>query len=354
MRKVSFFLMSLTVVCALSSCNGKKAENTLPPTYRTMLLDTTTAVVYNEYSAVIQSESVVEIRPKVSGYLTEIAVEEGTMVRQGDLLFKIDDADFKQNLNAAKAQMDNAELEVKKVTPLVEKGIISPLELTTKRSNFDAAKAAYENAKINLGYTSITSPITGLLGRIYVREGSLVGVTSQEPLTTISSVGDVYAYFSYDEKNIAPRRKEKMATGSYDPEKQNIVELIRSDGEIYKHKGRLASASGMIDRTTGSIQLKVIFPNPDLEILSGSSGVLRFPVTFNGCISIPQSATFEIQDKIMVYVVDENNHVHGKSITIEGVSEQNYIVLEGLQRGERIVLEGVSKLKEDALITPQD
>lgn len=352
----------------LPSCKSKKAAAPVPPSYRTMVLDTTSAVVYTEYSAVIQSQSVIEIRPKVSGYLVNIAVNEGDWVKKGTLLFQIDDSDFKQNVNAAKAGMqsakanaDNAALEVKKITPLVEKGIISPFELETKTSNLEAAKASYaqakaeyENALIQLGYTSISAPTTGVLGRIYVREGSLVSSSASDPLTTISSEGDVSAYFSFDEKKLAPIRKKELASGNYEPARSKVVELVKADGEIYEYKGMLESATGIIDRTTGSIQLKVIFPNPKMEILSGSSGILRFPITYKGCITVPQSATYELQNKIMVFIVNADNTVSSKSIIVEGVSGQNYVVSEGLKAGDRIVIEGANKLKEDTVITPKD
>src|SRR5574344_217769 len=368
MKKRVIYFTIIMVIFSLSSCKGKKDSDQQPPEYKTMILDTATAVVYTEYSTIIQSKSIVEIRPKVSGYLTKIAIDEGQWGNKGELLFKIDDSDFKQSVNAAKAGMqsakanqDNAALEVRKITPLVEKGIISPFELETKKSNLQAAeasynqaKANYENSLINLGYTSITSPITGVLGRIYVREGSLVGSSSQDPLTTVSSEGDVYAYFSYDEKNLNPIRREELKSGQYKPESQNIVELIQADGNIYQYKGKLESATGIIDRTTGSIQLKVVFPNPKFEILSGSSGILRFPATYHGYIVIPQSATFELQDKIMVFVVGPENKVSSRNVVVEGVSGKNYVIYQGLKKGDRIGTEGANKLKEDMIITPKD
>ncbi len=328
-----------------------------------MVLDTTSATVYTQFSAVIESNAVVEIRPKVSGYLTEIRAKGGSVVKKGEVLFRIDDADFRQNLNAAKAgvqaakaQVDNATLEVKKISPLVEKGILSPYELETKNSNLQAAKAAlsqaeaaYELATINLGYTTITAPVSGVLGGVSYDAGALVSPSIATPLTTISGEGDIYAYFSIDEKALAKAREN----GTIQTEEGN-VELIKPDKTIYKYKGKVDAASGIIDRTTGTLRIKVIFPNPDYEILSGSSGVLQFPRTLTGCITIPQSATFEIQGKIMAYVVDKENKVHERLITTAGVSGSNYVVESGLEKGERIVVEGVDKMKEDLVIIPKD
>lgn len=367
MRK---YILGVTIILALilSSCKEKTSQKPVPSTYRTSVIDTTTAVVYAEYSAVMQSEAVIEIRPKISGYITEIAPREGQWVKKGTPLFKIDDADYVQQVNAAeagvqsaKANRDNALLEVKKLTPLVEKGIISPFELETKQGSLAAAEAAllqaeasYEKAKINLGYTSILAPTSGVLSRIDVRAGSLVGPSNANPLATISGDGDIFAYFSFDEKSLAPLRRARFNSGEYNPAGKSNIELILADGTEYPHKGKMESASGIIDRTTGSIQLKVVFPNPKNEILSGSSGVVRIPATYKGCITIPQNATYELQDKIMVFTVNSDSTVTRKVITIEGASGKDYVVSDGLEVGERVVLEGVDKLKEGSKITPKD
>lgn len=367
MRKIWLGMLVITSL-SFASCKSKTEAPVAPPEYKVKTIDTTTAVVYAEYSAVLQSEAVVEIRPKVSGYLAEISVNEGQWVKKGTQIFKIEDADYIQKVNSAKAGMqsakasrDNALLEVKKLTPLVEKGIISPFELETKKGNLEAAEAAllqaeaaYEDAKINLGYTSILAPTSGVLSRIDVRVGSLVSPSGTAPLTTISGDGDVFAYFSFDEKNLAPLRRARFNSGEYNPAGKENIELLLADGQEYGHKGKLESASGIIDRTTGSIQLKVVFPNPDKEILSGSSGVVKIPATYKGCITIPQNATYELQDKIMVFVVGQNNEVTRKIITIEGTSGKNYVVSGGLERGDRIVTEGADKLKDGMIITPKE
>jgi membrane fusion protein (multidrug efflux system) len=192
------------------------------------------------------------------------------------------------------------------------------------------------------------------LSRIEVRVGSLVGPSNSAALTTISGDGDVYAYFSFDEKNLAPLRRAKYNSGEHNPAGKSNIELILADGHTYGHKGKMESASGIIDRTTGSIQLKVVFPNPNNEILSGSSGVVKIPATYGGCITVPQSATYELQDKIMIYVVNADNTVTRKIITIEGTSGKDYVVSGGLKTGDRIVIEGADKLKDGMTITPKE
>lgn len=365
-NSIKIAVAALLCVAAISSCKSKPEVVVAPPSYKTAVIDTTTAVVYREYSATIQSESVVEIFPKVSGYITKIAVEEGQWVAKGTTLFEIDDADFqhkvsstKAGVQSAKATKDNALLEVKKITPLVAKGIISPFELETKKGNLEAAEAAliqaqsaYEDALNNLGYTTIKAPSSGVLGRIVVREGSLVSQSSPDPLTTISADGDVYAYFSFDEKSLAPIRQRNIDGKNSGLVGKKVIELVLADGTKYEHLGKLESASGLIDRTTGTIQLKVVFPNPNNIILTGSSGVVRIPTTYNGCVTIPQNATYELQDKVMVFVVGEDGSVSRKIVKVAGVSGKMYVISEGLSIGDRIVVEGASKLKDGAKITP--
>lgn len=356
----------LSVAITTTSCGNKKPQTTAPPAFKVLTLDTCSAVVYNEYSTIIQSNTMVEIRPKITGYVKSIAKQEGTTVKKGDLIVKIDDSDYQQDVNAAYAAMEaaaanqsNVELEIVKLTPLVEKGIISNFELETAQSNlkaakaqYEQAKAKYENAQITLSYTNITSPTDGVLGRIYIREGSLLSPSAADAITTVSSDGDVAAYFSFDEKKLTPLRRKAMEEGSYKPQRKDNIELILPDGSQYKYKGALASATGIIDRNTGSIQLKVIFPNPDLAILSGSSGILRFPFTYHGCIVIPQSATYELQDKIIVYTLTPENTVSRKTVSVEGVSGNNYVVT-GIEPGTKIVTEGINRLKEGMVITPK-
>lgn len=361
----------LSAVCVLSiatallaSCSGKgQPQEEAIQEFSVKTLDTGTVTSYAEFSTVIQSQDVIEIRPRITGYIDKIYTKEGAHVKKGEVIFQIADADYKQQVNAAKAgvqsakaQLDNATLEVQKLTPLVEKGIISPFELKSAASKKDAAQAGleqanaeYENALINLGYTKIISPVEGLLGIISVRAGSLVSNGASDPLTTVSGSGDISAYFSVDEKLLVYLREiidRPIAS------KEGYVDLILANGATYSQKGKLENASGIIDRSTGSIQMKVVFPNPKMEILSGSSGILKFPSKYNGVIAVPQNATYELQDKIMAFIVGDDNVVKGVSLAIAGKTETEYIVTN-LKAGDRIVTEGVNKLRDGQNIKPK-
>lgn len=364
------YLFYLLVGCfsafAAGACSsGQKQEQQQAPEYKVIELDTTTVTVYSEFSTVIQSKDVIEIRPRITGYIDKIEKNEGSAVKKGELIFQIADADYKQQVNAAEAGVQlatanvaNSNLEVEKLTPLVEKGIISPYELQSAKSSLKAAQASLEqaraehqNALVNLGYTRISSPVNGVLGIIPVRVGSLVSSSGADPLTTVSGTGDISAYFSVDEKKLIEIRAITEDIQK-ENEKRGYVELMLANGSIYSQKGKLENASGIIDRATGSIQMKVIFPNPGMEILSGSSGVLRFPISHSGVILVPQKATYELQDKIMIYTVANDNTVHSKSISVVGKTEKEYVVKD-LDRNVKIVTEGIDRLKDGQTISPK-
>lgn len=364
-------IMPIVSLLTMVSCGSNPSQNTVAtaPEYNVVQLSSGDATVYVDFAAEVKSGDVVEIRPRVSGYVDKIFVDEGSQVAKGKPIFKINEDDFREQLNAAKASVDRAianvdkaNLEVQKLKPLVAKNIISHYELQTAESSLKAAnaelaqaKSQYENAKIDLGYTTITSPVNGVVGRIIIRPGSLVSSSGQEALTTVSGSGNVYAYFSLDEKKLltvtrdAPGKdlKDKLA---YIPE----VQFILADGTIYPHKGRIEAASGLIDAQTGSIQLKASYPNPDMMIRTGSSGIVRLPVDFNNVIMVPQKATYELQDKVMVYLVDPaTSLVKSQLITVESISGNNFVISSGLSSGDQIVYEGIDKLRDNMAITPK-
>lgn len=310
----------------------------------------------------------VDIRPRVSGYIDKICVNEGSPVTKGEVLFLINQDDLRENLNSAKANVDaaqakveNALLEVRKLTPLVEKDIISPFELENAnsnlqaaRANLDYAKSQQKNAEIDLAYARITSPVSGVVGRIVVREGTLVGPTNTDPLTTVSGNGDVSAYFSVDERSIQVLAREIPGNSLQEKiSKMPQLQLVLADGSVYEYTGRPEVASGLIDMTTGSMQLKAVFPNPQGALRTGSSGVVRIPATLHGVVLVPQKATFELQDKRMVYAVDSSGTIRSQKVITGGSSGPFFVVGEGLKRGDKILFEGIDKVRENQVIIPQ-
>jgi len=338
-------------------CSNKKElkDQKSPAKYKVEVLNRADATVYTLFPGQIQSENAIEIYPRATGYIQKIYVKEGDNVKKGSPILKINDADYLQTVNSAKAVLDNAQLEITKLQPLVEKGIISPFQLQTAQSNAKAAEAAYENAKINLGYTLITGPVSGVIGRISLREGSLVTSGISTPITTIASNGDVFAYFSFDEKlllqftddNSRMSLMQKVA-------KLPPAELVLANGQIYEHKGRVELGSSLIDPNTGSLQMKGVFPNPDALLRSGSTGTIRIPTIYKNAIIVPQKATYDIQDKKMIFTVDSANIVHAVNIKVLNNTSDNFIVDSGLNVGDKIVLDGIGKIKDGDKIVLSD
>ena len=332
----------------LGSCTEKKGRNVQksPDKYKVAIVTRADITVFTLFPVQIQSENDIEIYPRATGYIHKIYVKEGDHVAKGSPILQIDDAEFRQAVNANKAAYDRAQLEVVKLKPLVEKDIISPLQLQTAESHALAALAIYENAKIQLGYTLVTSPVSGVIGRITLREGSLLTAGISTPITTVASTGNVFAYFAFDEKFLL-----QLSDGSRALLKQAVAqlppaELLLANGKIYEHKGRIELGSSLIDPATGSLQMKAIFPNPDAVLHSGSTGTLRIPSIYKNAIVIPQKATYDIQDKKMVFTVDADNTVHATNIKVLNNTSDSFIIDWGINEGDRIVLDGVGKVRD--------
>ncbi|MFI3294495.1 MAG: efflux RND transporter periplasmic adaptor subunit [Rikenellaceae bacterium] len=367
MKKLALLmpLTALMVACGGSAQQAQTQQQALQE-YNCMKLDTTSAVTYVDYAAEIKGEVMVDILPRVTGYISQICVAEGSTVKKGDVLFRIDQQDLLQSVNsakalaeAAKAQAATAELSVKKLTPLVEKGIVSEYELEDAKSSYEAAHANYRaqvslmrTAQVNLSYATITAPMSGTVGRIEVRAGSLVSPSSVSALTTIAQDTDIAAYFSMDERSMMDligSRNIKEAVDS-----MASVELIMANGRIYDKLGTLELASGQIDQSTGSVQLKANFDNQDNILRSGSAGVIRINDYNNGVILVPQSATYEVLDRRMVYTVSSDSaKIASREITYIGSQGSNFIVTGGLTKGETILLEGLDFVREGTKISPK-
>lgn len=363
-------ICSIAIAAIFNSCGTSDSGQPATPqlgTYPVVTIDTATVTVYADFAGELRSGIVVEIRPRVSGYIDTICVNEGSPVRKDQLMFRVNQDDLIENRNsaqanvtAAEAQVQNSELEVRKLTPLVEKGIISEFELDNAKSNLvasnakcDYAKSQLKNAEIDLKYARIVSPVDGVVGRIIVRQGTLVSPSTTEPLTTVSGSGDVSAYFSVDERTINGLLSEISGRSLQEKiAKLPAIELIQSDGTIYRHLGRPEVASGMVDMTTGSVQLKAVFPNQEGMLRTGSSGVVRIPATLHGAVLVPQKATYELQDKRMVYVLDTANTIRSRKIMTTAPAGHFFVVHDGLQRGDKVIYEGIDKMREGMQIIP--
>jgi len=371
MRKY-LIIIALSIVAAteLSSCSQVQGTQAAPPpqSLPVIALNAAPATTYLEYSADVEGTTNVEIRPQVSGYLDKIFVEEGAYVTKGQPLFKINDRPYDEQLNntqanitVAKANLEKAAIEVNRLQPLVDNHVISDVQLKAAQAAYDAAKAevnqtqaASNNANINLGYTLIKAPVSGYIGRIPFKAGALVGKGEAQPLTVVSDIKEVYAYFGMSESDFL--KFTNQYPGKTIDEKIKAlppVELQLADKSIYASKGRIELMEGQFDRSIGAITFRAIFPNADRLLRSGITGKVRIPQSNSGLLPVPQASTYEIQDRIFVFVVGDSSKVIGKQLHIVGKTTDYYLVDKGVQAGDKIVFAGMDRLTDGAVITPQ-
>jgi RND family efflux transporter MFP subunit len=371
MRKY-LILTALSVIAAayLSSCSQVQGTQAAPPpqSLPVMALNAAPATTYLEYSTNVEGTTNVEIRPQVSGYLDKIYVEEGAYVTQGQPLFKINDRPYDEqvnnaqaNITAAKANLEKAAIEVNRLQPLVDNHVISDVQLKAAQAAYDAAKAevnqtqaASNNAGINLGYTLIKAPVSGYIGRIPFKVGALVGKGEAQPLTLVSDVKEVYAYFGMSENDFL--KFTSQFPGKTIAEKIKAlppVELQLADKSIYASKGRIELMEGQFDRSIGAITFRATFPNTERLLRSGITGKIRIPQANTGLLPVPQTSTYEIQDKIFVFVVGDSSKVIGRQLHIVGKTTDYYLVDRGVQSGDKIVFAGMDRLTDGSVISPQ-
>jgi len=363
-----FILSGFFVMLLFNSCSDKKqAKNDAPKNYSVLTLQPRSITTYSDFPATIQGENIVEIRPMVDGYLESIEVTEGATVKKGQILFKIQNPLFEQDvvtanatIKIALADVNTAKMNVEKVKPLVEKEIVSKFELESaqyslqsKEATLAQAYATLANAKTNLGYTTLRSPQNGIIGSIPYKIGALVSSTSTNPLTILANTGNIFAYFSWNEKEFLSFMKK--VPGNSIQEKLNhmqAVNLLLADESIYPEKGRLETASGLISTETGTASFKAIFPNTQGIIHSGASAVVRLNQTVNDALLVPQSATYDLQDKRFVYALIGGNRVISKAIESKPTNDGQFlIVTNGLNKGDKVIL-NATNIKDSTLITP--
>ena len=355
---------------ALQSCNSSEGAGygaMPPPALPIIAVKTTPATVYQEFSASLEGKKDIEIRPQVNGYLEKIYVDEGAHVKKGQLLFLINDRPYREQLNAAKASLAsakaslvNAQINVSKLTPLVSANVVSDVQLKGAQAGYDVAasnvaqaQAMVTNAEISLGYAAIKAPVDGYIGRIPYKIGSLVGTTSVEALTLLSEVKEVYAYFSLSEKDFIQFRNQfPGATVEEKIKHFPPVELMLADNSLYPEKGKIEMVSGQFNHNIGSISFRAVFPNGGGLLRSGNTGTIRIPRSITNALAVPQEATFELQDKVLVFLVDTGNKVTSSPIQISGKSGNYYLVEKGLKEGDKIVFSGTDRLRDGAPIQP--
>ncbi len=367
--KTNKFLLVAAMAVTLASCGGGKSGGKPDfgdNEYAVRTIQAQEADIQTTYPATIKGMQDVEIRPKVSGFITKLCVKEGQAVKAGQLLFVIDNVTYsaavrqaKAAVNSAKAQLSTAKLTYNNNQKLFQNNVIGSYELESAKNAYESALAAvaqaeasYVSAKQNLDFCYVTSPANGVVGDLPYRVGALVSASSQQPLTTVSNISTMQVYFSMTEKDLLDMTK--TAGGIHAAIKDYpAVKLQLADGTIYNQPGHVATVSGVIDPTTGSVSMRADFPNPEHLLKSGGSGSIVVPHNNSTAIIIPQDAVSQVQDKYFVYVVGKDNKVKYTPVTVNPNNDgKNYIIDGGLSVGDRIVVNGISSLTDGAEIKP--
>ncbi|WP_314947184.1 efflux RND transporter periplasmic adaptor subunit [Hoylesella shahii] len=360
------WLMLAACSAFLAACGGKNDIKMGDNEYPVMTVGTQGSETQTTYPASIKGVQDVEIRPKVSGFITKLCVQEGQVVKAGQLLFVIDNTTYQAQvrqaqaaLNSAKVQLNTTKLTFDNSKKLHERNVIGSYELQTAENNYENARAAVAQAQASLasakdmlGFCFVKSPANGIVGSLPYKVGALVSAQSVEPLTTVSNASSVEVYFSVTEKDVLDMSKRAGGTHAA-IEDFPEVKLKLADGTLYQHPGKVVKMSGVINQATGAVSLIARFPNPEHLLKSGASGTIIVPRVSNNSLVIPQSATTEIQDKVFVYKVGPKNQVRYTEITVDPQNDgNNYVVTGGLKAGDKIVTRGLTTLKDSLEIVP--
>lgn len=363
------YLIIFVITGFLFSCtSNKQAEVSQTNSLPVITLQEDSITLYTEFPARIEGKVNVDIRSQVDGYIREIFVEEGDYVKKGQSLFKIDDRSYVEqvnmasaNLNAAIATQKNVKLELEKYTLLSQNSVTSDFQLKIAQSEYETAQAnvlqqtaALEAAKINLGFTLIKSPVNGFIGRIPKRIGNLASGSDTQPLTTVSEISDVYAYFSMTEKEfLLFNARYKGDNLSEKISRTDSVTLKLADDSDYSHRGKIQMINGEFDTSTGAISVRASFKNPGNLLRTGNTGRIILPYTEKQVLLVPVLSTLDIQDKIFVVRLNKENKSERVAITVSHKQGDYYIVKSGLHPGDRIVSRDLETIEEGSVIQPK-
>ncbi|MBO8485068.1 MAG: efflux RND transporter periplasmic adaptor subunit [Bacteroidetes bacterium] len=359
MKGLNVITIGLCLFMGMTSCKQQTAQQPMASTYPLMTLAPEDRTLTVSYTAVIEGKQDVEIRPQVSGFVTDVLVKEGAKVRKGETLFIIDTIPYaatyqqaKAAVATAEAQMATARLTLEGDEELYREKVISDFQLQTTRNTYNTAVAALAQARAqeasaanNLSFAKVTSPVDGVAGMTSVRVGALVSASMAEPLINVTDNSQMYVYFSLPEKEVLGLTRQY---GSIDKTlaAYPAVSLTLNDGSLYENEGKIDVISRMVDKATGTVSLRAVFSNPDGRLMSGGSANINIPYTRTGVIVIPQEATFEIQDKIFTYKVVDGKAASTQIKVFKINNGREYIVEEGLNEGDVIVAKGAGLLRE--------
>lgn len=358
--------LATLLAASLTACKQSTKEQETGQTLPVMVVSSRSVDFPETYSASIRGRQDVDIMPQVSGRIIRLCVKEGERVRAGQVLAIIDQVPYRAalrtaqaNVSAAKAKLETARIELQGKQALFDEKVISDYELSLARNGLAVALAELEQARAqetdarnNLSYTGIKSPSDGVVGTLPYRIGALVSPSMAQPFTVVSDNAEMYVYFSVSENKL---RQLRARYGSIDKMISQMpeVSLQLNDGTLYHEKGRIETVSGVVNSTTGAVQIKALFPNPDRELLSGTIGNVILQGLNADAILVPMTATVELQDKIIAYRL-KNGKAEAAYLTVDRLNDGNhFIVKQGLSVGDTIIAEGVGLVKEGMIVTPK-
>ena len=353
-------ILGIISIIFLAACDGKpdktyaadKEPAKIVESYPVMTLAPCEIELQSVYPAILKGLEDIEIKSKLEGYIEAVCVDEGARVKKGQTLFKINSPSSVKELKAAKAAYDTSLLDLERMKPLAEKGIISDVRIKAYKNTFTSAKAALEQAEANMEWVTVKSPVDGVVGSIDYRLGSLVN--NSDVLTSVANVTGLIAYFSMNEKEMYEfLGEQKGETIAEKIKNMPDVRFLMPDGSEYKKSGRIDTISGVVDQTSGTVSIRAFFPNESKLLFSGTSGKVVIPEHMSAVLVIPQEATFKQQDKTVVYKVQGDSVVQ-KIISVKLTPDgKNYVVMNGLATGDKIVVDGIMSLSNGQKIKIQ-
>ncbi|MEX0685727.1 MAG: efflux RND transporter periplasmic adaptor subunit [Balneolales bacterium] len=294
-----------------------------------------TVTSYTTYPVSIEGTVNSAVRAKTSGYITEVLIDEGQKVTKGQTLFKLETASLTEDAEAAAANVNAAQVEVNKLIPLVEKDIISNVQLETAKAKLSQAKASFNSINANIGYATIKSSVDGYVGSISFREGALVSPNDATSLTMVSDIDNVYAFFAMNEKDYLNFIRTTEGDNLSDKIKNfPPVELLLVNGEVYEEKGEIETVTGQVSKSTGTVSFRAAFPNPSGILANGNSGNIRIPKVYEEAVVVPEASTFEQQGRVYVYQVQGDTLAVSTSIEVKDRINNLVIVASGIESGQ--------------------
>ncbi|MGB3145721.1 MAG: efflux RND transporter periplasmic adaptor subunit [Maribacter sp.] len=357
MNKLKFIILLFPMSFLISCGDGNQKQGAMangPKPFQVTTIPTQDITSFTTYPASIEGIVNSEVRAKISGYITDVLVDEGQKVRKGETLFLLETQSLSQDAAAANANVNAAQVEVDKLKPLVEKDIISSVQLETAKAKLQQAQSSYNSIKANINYGAIKSPVDGYVGSIRFRRGALVSPTNQLALTTVADISEVYAYFSMNEKDYLDFIQDTEGKDISDKIK-NLpkVRLILANGRVYEQEGTIETINSQVDEATGAITFRAKFDNPSRLLTNGNSAKIEIPKKYQGIVVVPKESTFQRQGSVYVYKVNADSSAVATTLKIANEVDNLYLVSDGIKKGDQIVAVGVNKLSGDTKIIPK-